>query len=480
MNFKFLKRREVKIFLIIWIIYIFFMTQYGGNYMAEAMLGTTMSMVDKGSFTTDDYMKESCKESGCDYAFNKGYFYSGFPPGASFLAVPVYVIFKPLFWLLPNSFMGIEAAQLKMILMNILATVFIASLLSALTSVILYKFLRYFVKNKKWRLFITFAFAFGTLFFLYSTSYDKKVIATFFLFYSFYLLFKMKRKNVINSKKLFLVGLMCGFATTVDSLQYIIAGLLFLYLLTFVKNKKIFWFILGGILAVIPMLIYNYICFGNILATPYKFRAASKVISKMKGSFLFFVKPTWLKAWYLSFSPYRGIFFYIPIFFLSIIGLIYGFFKKFRLTENILIVTIFLSYFVALCSIAGLLEVGGLGCSFGQRNILPMIPFMILPIGFVINKIKPLIIYIVTGISIFINSLGAQYDIFAIWTPLACTDKNIVFNHYLPILFSRGISTYTFNLINKIIKPLSILTINLLTLSGLVVIGLIIWLIWKR
>ena len=68
-----------------------------------------MAIADKGVFYTDDYIKESCKESGCDNAFYNGHFYSGYAPGPTFLALPLYAISKPFIdYFTPSSFFGYD------------------------------------------------------------------------------------------------------------------------------------------------------------------------------------------------------------------------------------------------------------------------------------------------------------------------------------------------------------------------------------
>ena len=54
---------EFRLFLTIWVIYLFFISTYGGSYIAESAIHQTMSIVDHGSFEVDDYMKEGCKVS---------------------------------------------------------------------------------------------------------------------------------------------------------------------------------------------------------------------------------------------------------------------------------------------------------------------------------------------------------------------------------------------------------------------------------
>ncbi|MFA5028230.1 MAG: hypothetical protein WC713_10160, partial [Candidatus Methylomirabilota bacterium] len=58
--------------------------------MARSILGLTVSLVERGSVVLDI-------PRGMDVAERDGKILSGMPPGASILAVPIYVVFRP--WL---------------------------------------------------------------------------------------------------------------------------------------------------------------------------------------------------------------------------------------------------------------------------------------------------------------------------------------------------------------------------------------------
>ena len=49
---KFFKKTEFKLFLTIWIVYIFFISTYGGSYIAESNIHQAMAIVDHWSFET--------------------------------------------------------------------------------------------------------------------------------------------------------------------------------------------------------------------------------------------------------------------------------------------------------------------------------------------------------------------------------------------------------------------------------------------
>src|SRR3989344_3582090 len=269
---KFLRKTEVKLFFTIFLVYLFFLSDYGGNWMADSIIDSAIAFVDTGSFITDDYIK-----APQDNAFFKGHYYSGFAPGASFLVMPLYYIVKPFLNLLPETILGYPQLQMKVIIMNILATILLTIPASALLSVLIYRFLDSFTKDKKYKIFITFFFAFGTILFTYSIGFYRRPIAIFLTFLAFYLLYNIKYKKIKESYKLvFLIVLILGFSIFIEYTMFITVGILSLYFITFMKNKKLILFMLGLIIPIIALMGYHYYVFDNPFTTPYMHRVVEK------------------------------------------------------------------------------------------------------------------------------------------------------------------------------------------------------------
>lgn len=76
--------------LFLWIILLFHISGYIGNTMANATLSAAMAIVETGSPAVDGYMR-----GGRELAWYNGHFYSGMPPGQSFIAVPLYAVTRP-------------------------------------------------------------------------------------------------------------------------------------------------------------------------------------------------------------------------------------------------------------------------------------------------------------------------------------------------------------------------------------------------
>jgi hypothetical protein len=472
---KLLKSTEAKIFLTVWVVYIFFISNYGGNFMEDSSLRLTLSVVDKGSVIIDDYVFKGIE----DNAFYNGHYYSGFSPGSSFLAVPAYLVFKPIFYLLPESFHGFQNMQLELILLNIVATVFVASLLSALCAVLIYKILSQFSDNKFHKLALTFLFSFGTLFFIYSTSYSRDVLKTIFLFASFYILFGLNY-GLFNRRRpllFFLSGLFLAFCVAADYKMIIVVPLFVIYMLFFSKKKDFFYFGVGLFIPLLFSLFYNYVAFGSPLSTSYSYRSPN-IMQYYSRGFFGMTYPTLERIYGLTFSPFRGFFFYMPVMLLSSLGIGIKLFsrdKKYKV-DMLFILILFLILFWYNASLASGWDAGG---SFGPRYLIPAIPFMVIPLIFVFGRIKAWTVALFSAASFFVNFLGVLYGREALWT-VTQENKYVIFNTYIPLLFSRGLTTYTFNLIKLKIYDIPVFAINLVVLFFLLLLFLFIWFVWKE
>lgn len=474
MKKDFLKKTEFKIFFTVYIVYLVFISNYGGNYMADSMLTGTISLVEKQTLAIDDYVSDVCKKTGCDHAYYKGHFYSGFAPGPTSLAAPIYLIaYQFLDNFLPETLFNNTKTEIKLIILNILVTILIASLLSALTSVLIYKISSYFTENENTKIFVSLALSFSTLFLLYSTGYYARILASFFSIFAFYKLIKIKHKG-INKKDLFLAGLSSSVAISMDYPHFIISFVLFCYLLTFLRDKRIFYFIAASILPVILILGYHYIIFGNIFQTPEHLRANIENMEGLSKGFGGFNYPHLDKLFLYLFSPERGVFFYNPIFLLSLYGIFFGIKKnKFEML-TILFVTI-LTYLFYSSSVWPWWWDG----SYGPRYLLVMFPFLILPLNFVLEKVNKFLIYMLLSISFIFSLFGAMFDRTGFWT-YPFDILNPIFNSYLPLFLSRGFSNYTLNIISYRLYELPVYLINLIFFIEIFFIIFLIKFIWSR
>lgn len=277
----------------------------------------------------------------------------------------------------------------------ILVTTFTSSLFSALTVVLIYKVSRYFTKSEKIRVLLSIAYGLGTLAFPYATVFFSHAASTFFAFLAFFLLFKVKKEKIASNFYWILSGLSIGFAVTCD---YFIAPILFgllIFAASFRRKDKTLLFILSLLLGIAPLLLYNFSIFGNPLELTL-WHSDPKIFSSV-----FTFQPNPYIVIRLLVFPYRGLF-YSPIILLSLLGLYYMY-KEYRL-ESLLILSFLVSFLFLFSMVSGWWG----GTSFGPRYLMPIIPFLMIPMIYSFRKINIKIIFCLVIVSIFINFLGLQ------------------------------------------------------------------------
>jgi len=246
-----LTKKEFKIFLTFFIIYLCFAKfQYFDD---DVKLDLTRAIVDEHRFEIDSYVENT----GGDRVYYKGHYYCDKAPGASFLTVPIYAVFK--------LFFGMPDTDLKLYILEFMIIAFSSALFSALLIVLMYKISRFFLKKERDRILITLIFGLGTIIFVYSTIYYQHAISTFFAFLCFYLIFKMKQKEKGNYY--FLAGLSAGMAFIIDYITLIVIIVCFIFIIFSKKWKGFLLFFLGFSLLIFVLLIYNY----SVFDTPFTF-----------------------------------------------------------------------------------------------------------------------------------------------------------------------------------------------------------------
>jgi hypothetical protein len=477
---------EIKIFLSLFFVYLIFVQWYGWN--EESNFALTRAISEEKRFEIDSFANQTG-----DRAFYKEHYYTDKDPGLSFLASVIYVVWNFFYQFFPNDFKAKHAGSdlyvtelqdsvaiityfdrgFFIFTSMILLTAFTSCLFSSLTSLLIYKISSYFLEKEKERILVSLAFGFGTLLFPYALHFMVHATSMFFLFLSFCILFKLKNEKTESRKLILLAGIFAGFGVVVDKLGILISFLLIFY--SFFLRKHSIFFVSGFFLSLLPLLLYNYSNFNNPLefassyidrqiyrtaypqsVLPIFFSGRNKFVSmsfdfplieKLLEHFHFVpASPNLYVMFRLLFCPYRGLFFYSPILFLSIPGF-FLMFKKYK-TEAILIVSILILF----VSIISMRRNWWGGYCFGDRYLLLVVPFLTIPLIFVFKKINRKIFVVFLFISIFINFLGLQpaeewaYDWKSMDMRLDWLEKqnsfqilaNPLLEHYIPLTLKNG------------------------------------------
>ena len=416
MLFKLMKisKKELKIFLTFFIIYSIFICWIGSNELSSFNL--TRAMIDQGRLDIDSYYNNTV-----DRSLYNDHYYSNKANGASLLASPIYASWKFIYNnFFPQSFIDsnkpmpdyqtfIVGNNVELVdyvnfgffikISMILITVFTSCLLSSLTVLLLYKISKYFTKNERHRIMLIIIYGLGTLAFPYATVFFIHSITTFFLFLSFYFLFKLKIDG--EYKYIIFAGFTSGYAIIVDNFSFLISLLLLIYLLTYKRDKKvIITFLIFNFVAIAPLLSYNYLIFHTPFESIYRYGdttiwySESWLLSRNTAGFTLSFEP--FRILRLLFFPHIGLFFYYPILILSFYGLV-SMEKKYRV-EKLFIITSFLSALILIS-----MFVYWWGINIGPRYLLITLPFFVLPIFYSFNKIDFKIVSILLIISFLVN-----------------------------------------------------------------------------
>ena len=293
-----------------------------------------------------------------DYAIYNDHVYSDKAPLGSFLAVPFY---------LAARFFSSDPWVLFYI-----SSVFVCGLLTALTGVLVYLLGRYYTRDENLRVLAAFAYGFGTMAFTYATVLFSHAISTFFVYASFYLIYRVKKRD-ISSKCLYLSGFLAGLAVLSDYYMALVGVCLLAYCWSFDRKGSI-KMLLSFAIALCALLLYNYAVFGNPLAVSYSFEESPVFRQGHSQGFFGVGLLNWDALIQLLISPYRGLFFYNPVLILSVL-LFARFFDRDKSTALLVAVV---SLLMILFNASYYMWDGGL--CVGPRHLTSILPFLILPL----------------------------------------------------------------------------------------------------
>jgi hypothetical protein len=497
------------------VLYLFFIHWIGWNENSRFNL---VKAILEGTFQIDAY-----KNNTGDRAYYNNHFYSDKPPGAAFLATPFLWAWKFMY----NHFFDLlkeehfkekeylitwsrgEVSTLDYVNLDLftsvsmlVVTLFTSSIFGALSVVIIYKILSALNENKN-RLLLALTYGLATPILPYSILFFGNVLPLFLGLLSFYLIFASRK----TGKNFFLAGLVIGFSIVCDfSMILIYIGL---FILSLHYSRKLSKFLLfGSLIGIFPLLIYNFVILGNPFDT-LMFHMDPSVWSdfKRKPSFELNLGRLISTPKEILFSPFRGLFFYYPILLFSLIGFFYMH-KKYSF-ETKIIIFMFILFILLNSALKGWFG----GSSFGPRYLLPIIPFLILPLRFAVEKAKKNRIsfsffILLLAISIFHNIIGLEeiegpvivYNFEAKKYEVLRVVTNPLYEHYFPLFLKNGprsrileglfYNPYKIDI--RDFKPMPIREIKLFTLQpfGILVLKipflvipillLIIVLIWKK
>jgi hypothetical protein len=240
----------------------------------------------------------------------------------------------------------------------------------------MYSSLRHFSAAIWLRLGVVLAYGLLTPAFAYAGALYGHQLSAACLFLAFYLLFQ--NQGSLQTGALIGAGVLMGYSVITEYPTLLIVVILFTYAFSRLKDKRrIGWVMLPGALIAAGWMTYNTAVFGGPLELGY---AHSELWTEQhQTGFMSMTSPRWKSIWGITFSPFRGLFVLSPVMLLAIPGFILWYRSKEYRPEWIVALTSVGAMF--LFNASSIMWWGGY--AVGPRYILPMMPFLALPLIFV-------------------------------------------------------------------------------------------------
>jgi len=378
------------------------------NTMAHSALSLTFSLVHEGKIIINDYMLITVDVSG-----RGSNFYSGVPPGLSFYLIPWYAaVSKLICGLLSADYCAAFSLQRIYVVGNLIKP--FSNPLIAVISVFYFQKILNLLAPEKFRIALLFLYGFGSLAFTYSTTISSRMIAVSLSIVVLYYFLVFKEQNTLGqrSAKPFLLGLLSGLTVCFNYASILVAVAVSVWFIwetwTKVPNTRnrleyLAQFALGALIPAVLLMTYHWAAFGGPFETPYQHRVAE---GQAWGHGSGFAGVTYPKPWALLnllLLPSKGLLFYMPFYFFSLVGL----FVAIRKRESIYIVCGALTLVYVLYNSSVRFWPGE--CCFGPRLLMESMPFAVIALIVVIDKLSDSLWRLLLLWSIFINSVGAFY-----------------------------------------------------------------------
>ncbi|MCU0493942.1 MAG: hypothetical protein MUD01_20320 [Chloroflexaceae bacterium] len=350
--------------------YSYFFQFTGWNQTSRMAL--IMSAVNHGTFNINAY-----EEQTGDKALFEGNYYSDKAFGTSLFGAPVYAGLRQM-----QNFAASQADDTMRYPMYVVSVAVVA-LPSALLAVLLYALLVRLIGSRPWAVALALLYGLGTMAFPFATMFFGHQTATFFVFAAFYLLFQARTESP-TTWRLLLAGTLGGLAVITEYQVVLIVALLFLYAASFVRPwPKLGWYVLGGLPWAVLLLAFNYVTLGHPLRFAYQY-VSNPDFAGMKEGIFGITIPQWNSFVQIMFSS-QGLLFQSLFFVLLPLGAWLMWRGGQWRRELVLCLTIGVLFI--LWNSAYYLPLGG--GTPGPRFLIPSLPFLMLPLAFVVTLARP-------------------------------------------------------------------------------------------
>lgn len=327
-------RRTALIFLLLLTCYAYVLPRWS-DWNQNSRLNLVLALVDDGTVTIDRYVANTG-----DYALYNGRAYTDKPPGLSFLALPVYMLLSPALDLplvqarlaaigggaafeqtLREDGSGIGTEKIRFALVQYVLTLVVVATASAALGVLFFLALQRMGAAPGAAALGALAFGLGSSAAPYAGNFYGHQVVAALLFAAFFVAWPQPGEAGRPAyARALLCGLLLGWAVISEYpavLPGIVIGLYALF------RRGLRWFgplVLGGILPLLLLVVYDLVAFGTPLPIGYAHSALWQ--DQHTTGFMSITYPRVEALYGLTFGTFRGLFIRAPWLVLAVPGMI--------------------------------------------------------------------------------------------------------------------------------------------------------------
>jgi hypothetical protein len=390
---KSLKNKKVELLLFFLLVSVYAYTfPRWADPNQNSRLNMVFAVVEDGTFRIDPYVSNTV-----DYAKVGDHYYSDKAPGTAFLGIPIYAgmkvfldlpMFNGIMEMLSNNAAfqatlreggtGILAQKVRFAIAQVVLSFLFAAIPSALIGLLLYRLSGKFTAHTWIRISFVLIYGLLTPVLAYAGAFYGHQLSTALIFGVFYLAWVHADRFTIV--KAILSGSFLAYSVVTEYPAALLAGLIFLYLAYRLYQNhdlvKLSWVTGAGLVVAAGWMVYNNAIFGGPLTLGYEY--SELWVDQHETGFVSLTSPHWDAIWGITFSAFRGIFFYSPILLLAVPGLyLWWRSRKYRTEFWVALASISIIF---LFNASSIMWWGGF--AIGPRYLLGMLPFMALALVF--------------------------------------------------------------------------------------------------
>ncbi|MCB9451253.1 MAG: hypothetical protein H6672_07420 [Anaerolineaceae bacterium] len=424
----------ITLFLILLVCTGYFMPRWA-DWGANSRADLVYAIGDQGVLYIDDYQQntgdKACFPGPYDLASDtcQGHYYTDKSIGPSMAALPFYVVFKAVAALPPiENFInsgkglgafsdtlnpegeGIRANAVYEGMALTFMTFFAMAVPSALMGVVFFLLAARFINRDGYAFLLALIYGLATPAFAYSNVLYQHQMAAFGAFVGFYLLWRVIYEGA-NLRWLWLAGFLFSLTVVTEYPVVIALALIFLWAVYVMPNRlALYRVVLGAIPLGLIFAAYNYAIFQTPIPVGYSYSTLWQNVHDQ--GFLSLTVPNLGTMTNLLFGVYRGLLFLSPVLILAVPGFFIIWRRHKQRSVTVLLAGV-VAYFLLFNS-SSVMWWGG--NTVGPRYLVPMLPFLALPIIFVLDEwlknrlgvVAVTILVTLSALNVWIQTIGGQ------------------------------------------------------------------------